>query len=57
MTRHFVIWCLEEEVEGVIDAASKHGEVLGPVKISRHITGQYTGSAEVRVNEEEEHDS
>ena len=49
MIRHFVVWCLEEEVEQVIDAAAKHGEIVGPVRVDRHITGQYTGSAEIRV--------
>lgn len=53
MARHFVIWCLEEEVEAVLDAPSRHGEVVGRVTVDRHITGQYTGSAEIKINEEE----
>jgi len=48
MSRYFVIWCLEDDIEAAIDSFERHGQPVGDLKISRHdTTGLYAGSAEV----------
>lgn len=54
MSRYFVVWCLEEEIEEVLDAPLRYGQVVGQVVVGTHITGQYTGSAEIKLNAKEE---
>ncbi len=54
MARHIVIWCLEDDVEAVISAPERHGDVVGRVVVDRHITGQYAGSAEIYISKEED---